>query len=209
MAASWTHCRSPGTGTGSPGTAAPTTCWRPRAASRSGCRVRSALQDKAAAAVCALCTVQTHAKTQQCVHSQLRGRSRWFGGDHPPLCSPNSHFYTLPPSQAKPAQIHKLMPPPSSPDTPPTLSHSLHNLPPEGNPIPASQTRLDANVISDYRRSAHISCWDRHCLLFSSCLRPKRGLPLNQFHLHHCLFMIYSVKAGTLIKCEFIYIIFI
>lgn len=87
------------------------------------------------------------------------------------------------PTQAKPAQIHKLMPP-----TPPTLSHSLHNLPPEGNPIPASQTRLDANVISDYRRT------DRHCLLFSSCLRPKRWLPSNQSPLHDCLFMIYGVK---------------
>lgn len=88
-AVSWTHCHSPDTGTCSPGTAAPTTCWRQSAASHSGCRVRNALQDKTPAGLrlCAVCTnTQTH---RVYIHSAGQGADG-LGVSTLPFSSP--HF---------------------------------------------------------------------------------------------------------------------
>lgn len=122
---------------------------------------------------CVQC-VQTHKHTEYTFTAQdkeqmVRGWAPSPFQVH--IFHPISHCCTLPshPSQAcANPQINTPPPRPSS-----AIAFTI--CPPEGNPIPASQTRLDANVISDYRRSAHISCCDRRCLLFFFSLCPMRG----------------------------------
>lgn len=142
---------------------------------------------------CVQC-VQTHKHTEYTFTAKDKEQMVWGCAPSPfqvHIFHPISHCCTLPshPSQAcTNPQIN------TPPRTSPILSYSLHNLPPWGKPNPS--------VPNQVRRKCHF--WlqtqcshqlPRQALPFIVLLRSvsHERVPLNQFHLHDCLFMIHGV----------------
>lgn len=171
-AASWTDCHFPDTGTCSPGTAAPKTYWRRRAASRSGSHVLIALGDRTQTAVsmCAVCT-STHMHTVYIYSQRKAADGSGLAPSpyrHKPAFFTPSHTALHPPTQAKPAQIPKLTPPPPNPSSP-NLNHCLPNPAPQGNPNPSIPNQV-IRICHFWLRTQHSLQLLPQALSFIPCL---------------------------------------